>query len=49
MLPGQTRPTFPKLRSDDFGICVFPSIHPSLKETSSEPPVQSPRGRQGAW
>ena len=45
ILPGQTRPNFPKLRSDDFGICVFPSIHPPSKETSSDPPVQSPRDR----
>ena len=46
ILPGQTRHNFPKLRSDDFGICVFSSIHAPSKESSSEPPVQSPRDRR---
>ena len=46
ILPEQTRPYFLKLRSDDFSICVFPSIHALSKETSSDPPVQSPRDRR---
>ena len=46
ILSGQTRHNFPKLRSDDFGICVFTSIHAPSKESSSEPPVQSPRDRR---
>ena len=36
----------PKLRSDDFGICVFPSIHAPSKKASSESPMQSPRDRR---
>ena len=48
ILPGQTKPNYPKLKSDSFGICVFPSKHaPSTKAlTPSEPPEQSPRDRR---
>ena len=43
LLPGQTRPNFQKLRTDEVGICVFPSIHAEPKtkrvidETSISP------------
>ena len=46
ILPGQTKPNYPKLRSDELGICVYPSIHAEARETSREPVVQSPRDRR---
>jgi hypothetical protein len=46
ILPGQTKPNYPKLRSDKLGICVYPSIHAEARETSREPVVQSPRDRR---
>jgi hypothetical protein len=46
ILSGQTKPNYPKLRSDELGICVYPSIHADARETSREPVVQSPRDRR---
>ena len=46
ILPGKTKPNYPKLRSDELGICVYPSIHAEARETSREPVLQSPRDRR---
>ena len=46
ILPGQTKPNYPKLKSDELGICVYPSIHAVAKKSSGEPVAQSPRDRR---
>ena len=50
MLPGQTKPNHQKLRTDDIGICVFPSIHKAPKASPSSKEMQvelgSPRSRR---
>ena len=46
MLPGQTKPNFQKLRKDDLGVCVFPSIHATPKGKQKELPTISPRSRR---
>ena len=46
MLPGQTKPNFQKLRTDDLGVCIFPSIHAMPKSKQAELPTISPRSRR---
>ena len=41
LLPGQTRPNFQKLRTDEVGICVFPSIHAEPKTSGTIDETQS--------
>jgi hypothetical protein len=41
MLPDQTKPNYPRLKRDDVGICVYPTIH--SEATASEPVSRSPR------
>ena len=48
MLPRQTKPNFQKLRTDDLGVCVFPSIHATPKGKQAEFPTISPRSRRMA-
>ena len=45
-LPSQTKPNYPRLRKDDVGICVYPSIQAVPKKMASESVVQSPRDRR---
>ena len=45
-LPSQTKPNYPRLRKDDVGICVYPTIQSVSKKIASEPVVQSPRDRR---
>lgn len=46
ILPGQTKPNFQKLRADDLGVCVFPSIHATPKAKQVRLPTTSPRNRR---
>lgn len=46
ILPGQTKPNYQKLKSDDLGVCVYPSIHAVAVKSSSELVVQSARDRR---
>jgi hypothetical protein len=45
-LPNQTKPNHPRLKRDDLGICVYPSIHAVPTKHASEPDTQSPRDRR---
>ncbi|CAB4026779.1 PREDICTED: uncharacterized protein LOC107331715 isoform X3 [Paramuricea clavata] len=45
-LPNQTKPNHPRLKRDDLGICVYPSIHAVATKHASEPDTQSPRDRR---
>ena len=44
-LPGQTNTNYQKLRIDDLGICVFPSIHAAPKGISVKREQQVPSAR----
>ena len=46
ILPGQTKPNFQKLRADDLGVFVFPSIHATPKAKQERLPTTSPRSRR---
>lgn len=46
LLPTQTKPNIARLKRDDLGVCVFPSIHVVSKETPSEPDIGSARDRR---
>ena len=35
-LPGLSKPNYPKLRTDDLGVCVYPSIHSPSSPMPSE-------------
>lgn len=41
VLPDQTKPNYQKLRTDNLGICVIPSIHAAPKNTSDKQEKQS--------
>jgi hypothetical protein len=48
MLPGQTKPNYQKLRIDEIGICVFPTIHaaPKVSAKQKQMDVLSARSRR---
>lgn len=46
ILPMQTKPNHLRLRRDDLGICVFPSIQAVATKSPSEPDLQTPRNRR---
>ena len=45
-LPGLSKPNYPKLKTDELGVCVFPTIHAKTKEIVLDNQTQSTRSKR---